>query len=182
MWQCLVTLLQVTFPPTSGLGQDETKWGGRGGCHLALPTSANTTQHEVALHSSSCSSVLLPDLPKPCKELTWFYILHLLPEQTLVKVSHILSQSVPLKRELMLGYISLLRSKVFTKFLPNFSIKFLPNTSIYLKDQPKMANKKVSSPYLELTRTFQAVALFLAHSSVFTWWFITHSYIRFPYI
>lgn len=35
---------------------------------------------------------------------------------------------------------------------------------------------------LELTRTFQAIALFLAHSSIFTWWFITHSYIRFPYI
>lgn len=43
-------------------------------------------------------------------------------------------------------------------------------------------NRNIVCVTLELTGTFQAITLFLTHSPVFTWRFITHSYIRFSYI
>lgn len=167
--------------PSRVSGQDEARQEGRervspSAPHLCLCWSwAVGAQHVVALCSSPLWSVLPAGLPKPCGELTWCYTLHLLPEHALVKFSHILSQSVPLKRELMVRFIE---ACWWGKFLSGDST----NTSVHLKGWWETANKKVSSPYLELTRTFQAVALFLAHSSVFTWRLITHSYVGFPYI
>lgn len=145
--------------------------------HLVLVPVVGTmgTQHVVALRSSPHRSALPADLPKPCGEQIWCHTHHLLPEHTLVKFSHIPPQAVPLKKKLMVRFID---ASWWVKISKRWFYKYL----IHLKDWSQMANKKVSSPYLELTRTFQAIALFLAHSSVFTWRFITRSYVRFPYI
>ena len=35
---------------------------------------------------------------------------------------------------------------------------------------------------LKLICTFQTISIFFTDSSIFTWWFITNSYIRFPHI
>lgn len=120
MWQRLDAPLLVTSPPISSLRAGWGKVGRqRAGVTWRSPpllvpvAGAVGAWHVVALRSSPCRSVLLANLPKPCGELTWCYTLHLFPEHTLVKFSHIPPQSVPLKRSPWLDYISRLMSEVF---------------------------------------------------------------------